>query len=363
MIITLDIMKSVMEYVWQDANNGFRSKLRTLDSKVAELIKTCDDPVERATKVPQWNYDGSSTDQVTGKDSEVVLQPIYCVICPFRGGNGNHFTVLCNTMTNDGTSLTHYTWAKKIFSQQQVKTADPWYGLEQEYVIMHNDLPLGYKDGTVPNIYYCGVGAGPEHSTCRRVAERHYSACIFAGFDISGINAEVSPGQWEFQIGPAKGLTAAMQLLLARFFLIRVAEDYGLSVSFHPKPITYQAAGLNGSGCHANFSTANMRSDGGAEHIMKAIKKLSKNHEFHMKHYGQDNELRMTGTNETSSYTKFSFGQADRGASVRVPNEVIKNKCGYFEDRRPASNCDPYLVTGLLVSTVLDVDSEEIDSS
>ena len=70
-----------------------------------------------------------------------------------------------------------------------------------------------------------------------------------------------------------------------------------------------------------------------------------------MKQYGNHNHLRMTGKHETASYNTFSFGVADRGASIRIPRETEKNKKGYFEDRRPASNMDPYIVTSLIFET------------
>ena len=80
---------------------------------------------------------------------------------------------------------------------------------------------------------------------------------------------------------------------------------------------------------------------------------LEENHELHMENYGTDNHLRMTGKHETASYDKFTFGVANRGASVRIPTETKKNGKGYFEDRRPASNMDPYIVTSLLAQTIL----------
>ena len=70
-----------------------------------------------------------------------------------------------------------------------------------------------------------------------------------------------------------------------------------------------------------------------------------------MEVYGSDNNLRMTGNHETASYDKFSSGIANRGASVRIGNINYDNKKGYFEDRRPSSNCDPYLVTGKIFET------------
>jgi glutamine synthetase len=183
--------------------------------------------------------------------------------------------------------------------------------------------------------------------------DAHLDACIYAGLKISGINAEVAPGQWEFQIGPAEGIEAGDHLWMARYLLERITEDFGSEVyiEYHPKPLQ----GINGSGCHCNYSTNEMREGRedkkGIEFIYEAIKKLEDNHDAHMKVYGADNDQRMTGLHETSSYKKFTYGKANRGCSVRIGNKTVEEGRGYFEDRRPASNCDPYLVTSKIFET------------
>merc|ERR1712127_639632 len=96
-----------------------------------------------------------------------------------------------------------------------------------------------------------------------------------------------------------------------------------------------------------------MREEGGLKIINEAIDKLSIKHVEHMKFYGKDNHLRMTGLNETSSYDTFSYGVGTRDSSIRIPTETVKNKCGYFEDRRPSSNMDPYLVTSTLFDATI----------
>jgi glutamine synthetase len=109
-----------------------------------------------------------------------------------------------------------------------------------------------------------------------------------------------------------------------------------------------------------------MRNEGGIEHIMKAIERLSKNHDIHIKHYdpkgGEDNRRRLTGLHETASIIDFSSGVADRGASIRIPRQVNKDGCGYLEDRRPAANCDPYEVSEALIRTIVLQDWEIQDS-
>ena len=173
------------------------------------------------------------------------------------------------------------------------------------------------------------------------------SNCLISKLSITGLNAEVAPSQWELQVC-AEGIKAGDQLIMLRYILNRTAEQYGLSINYHPKPAE---GDWNGSGCHVNFSTTKMREDGGYQLILDAIKKLEQKHQQHMEAYGADNQLRMTGAHETASYDKFSYGVANRGASVRIPRSTEAEQKGYLEDRRPASNMDPYVVTSMIFAT------------
>jgi glutamine synthetase len=319
------------EYVWIGGDNELRSKTRVL---------------ENSDNILDWDYDGSSTKQAIGSDSEVILKPCASFIDPFRKTTDK--LVLCSTYQSNGTPIynNHRHNASKVFSEK--KEEDPWFGLEQEY-FMYDPLtkkPLGYNDSNIQGQYYCSIGA--ENAFGRIIAEEHLAACLASGVKIGGINAEVAPGQWEFQIGICKGLEAGDHLWIARYILERIAEKHGIAICYHPKPLL---GNWNGSGCHTNYSTKKMRDTNGLDTIYDAMTKLEEKHDEHIKVYGQYNELRLTGLHESSSYTKFSYGKANRGASVRIGNITLNNKCGYFEDRRPGANMDPYLVTSKLFET------------
>jgi glutamine synthetase len=327
----------IAEYIWIGGNNEVRSKTKVLTGDT----------------IPEWNYDGSSTEQASGFDSEVILKPVFNCKCPFR--RNNNILVFCDTFSANGQPLSNRVKANEIFNKN--KEEDPWFGIEQEFFLINplTNRPLGFPDDREPNPqgqYYCSIGAA--NAFGRKILEEHLEACLYAGIKISGINAEVAPGQWEYQIGPCSGINSGDQVWVSRYILERIAENHGVSVSFHPK---FLSGDWNGSGCHTNYSTKSTRegkgNKTGLEVIREHINKLEKKHSEHMKVYGIDNNLRMTGKHETASYETFSWGVANRGASIRIGNETMKNRCGYYEDRRPASNIDPYLVTSKLFETTV----------
>jgi glutamine synthetase len=318
----------IAEYLWLDADNNFRSKIRVMDEN----------------NNADWNFDGSSTNQATTESSEVILKVVYNVNHPFLDGR----LYLCATydINDRPLSNTYYEKATDIFnSNLELK---PWFGLEQEYFIFDKYLTINSSNNSNinnSNIYYCSPINQDQDEV--KISMEHLEACIKAGINVSGNNAEVVQHQWEFQVGPVEGINAGHQLMVARYLLNRIAAKYYKVVNYHPKPIQ----NVNGSGCHINFSTKPMREENGLDIIMNSIEKLKNNHDYHMANYGQDNKMRMTGHHETASYDKFNWGIGSRNTSVRIGYDTYKNKKGYFEDRRPASNIDPYLATSMIFQT------------
>ena len=358
-------MKIIAEYIWIDGNGGLRSKTRTCDIKQSSRtyfsgnIENVDYLNHNIYKY--WNYDGSSTNQADGTDSEVIIKPVRVCKDPFRKNNDYSCTlVLCEAYYPDGRPVATNTRAKAKNIFDKYEELKPWYGIEQEFFIMESisipskisNQPVGIKSIDIAEPqgqYYCSIGS--KNTFGRLVAEEAYQKALYAGIQCSGMNAEVAPSQWEIQVGPCLGIDAADQLVLLRYILERVSECHNVQINFDPKPIS---GDWNGSGCHTNFSTTQMRHDGGYDYILRAIKKLELNHLDHMKVYGKNNKLRMTGKHETASYETFTYGVANRGSSIRIPRDTEKNKKGYFEDRRPASNMDPYLVTSMILQTIAE---------
>ena len=334
---------TVVEYIWIDGTmENCRSKARTVTKQVTSV-----------DQLSKWNFDGSSTGQAPGDDSEVILVPRSIYRDPFRGGQ--HLLCMCECEDPHGNPLPSNTRANaaKIFSDPKVDGEVPWYGIEQEYALLDakTNWPLGWPEQGFPGPqgpYYCAVGANKISG--REICDAHFKACLYAGLQISGTNGEVMPSQWEYQIGPCEGISSGDQMWISRYLLERICEMADVVVTFDPKPIP---GDWNGSGAHCNYSTASMRADGGLEVIKKAIGKLEAKHDEHIKAYGEGNERRLTGAHETASIDAFSWGFANRGASVRVGRDVEREGKGYFEDRRPASNMDPYVVTSLIAKTTI----------
>lgn len=354
----------MLEYVWIDADNETRCKTKVVHKEDVAFEDLSD-----------WNYDGSSTKQAPGEDSEVIIKPRAMYPDPFRR-EGNNYIVLTDTYDPQGNAIPTNTrnLAARVFAEKTEE--EPWFGIEQEYTMFKDGRPLGWPKCSArsfggPTVqlgfpggqgpYYCSAGADVAFG--RELVEQHLEHCLYAGLNVSGINAEVMPGQWEYQVGPCVGIDSGDMLWMSRYILQRVGEQHGVVISFLPKPIP---GDWNGAGCHTNFSTKTMREvDGSLDSVIyPALDKLGARHQQHMAVYGAGNEERLTGRHETASIDTFKYGVADRGASIRIGNGTAKDGKGYFEDRRPASNMDPYVVTAMIYDTcILDAQfAAEFDS-
>lgn len=322
-----------IEYVWLDGKKTVRSKTKVMGRN--ENWSECYMPTD-PEDIPDWNYDGSSTYQAFTESSEVFLYPVKVYPNPFvRSGSG--CIVLCKTSD----PLCSVTIAEEIFREKPDDR--PMFGLEQEFFIIDQGTgkPLGWPINGEPKAqgdYYCSVGAGCAFG--RDYIDECMERLIEMKIPVTGMNYEVAPGQAEFQVCDV-GLDGAHALIMLRYVLARVGERYNYSIEYDPKPIQ---GNWNGSGCHVNFSTEAMRNEGGYEIIKGCMDYLERSHRDDLKLYGKNNEKRLTGKHETSSMDQFSWGVANRATSVRVPTQTEKENKGYFEDRRPASNIDPYLV-------------------
>lgn len=349
---------SLVEYIWLDGC----APTRQIRSK-ARVVGLPENP--SVSDFPQWSFDGSSTNQAEGHDSDCLLEPVYFVSDPVRG-EGNYL-VVAEVLNSDGTPHVSNSRAQlRAVLDAGAGKDQPWLGFEQEYTMFDKVAPLGWPEQGFPapqGPYYCGVGS--KQIFGRELAEEHATLCMEAGLMFYGINAEVMPGQWEFQIGyrgvegeDGDALVVCDHMLLARWLMHRASEAYGIHVSLENKPIK---GDWNGAGMHTNFSTEPMRKAGtGKKAIDDAIKRLEDKHAEHIAIYGDKLSERLTGQHETSSINDFSAGSADRGCSIRIPQMVELKGYGYLEDRRPGANADPYLVAARLCATVSAVDEEVV---
>lgn len=356
-------MDNCLEYIWIDAYGNLRSKTRIIrnqDDKMNNLYFEFNDnqkyptTIEEANKMfpPVWTFDGSSTGQAEGHDSDILLIPVYVKPDPFRS-QYTSYLVLCDTFNKDLTPHDTNYRVKCIETAEMVKDKKFLFGIEQEYVLYGRDgIPYKWISDREPGCgkqgpYYCSSGG--DRTFGREIVEEHLKMCDKAGLNICGINAEVMPSQWEFQIGVLDARNVCDQLWLARYILNRVCEKYDCWANFYPKPMK---GDWNGSGCHTNVSTEVMREDGGYKFIIEACEKMRKYHYEHIDVYGDHNEERLTGAHETSGIDEYDYGISHRGKSVRIPLGVVNEKKGYLEDRRPASNMNPYRVVERLMRTI-----------
>jgi glutamine synthetase len=327
-----------LEYIWLD---GYKPT-QSLRSKT-KIVKDFSGKLEDC---PMWSFDGSSTEQAPGGSSDCLLKPVYIISDPQRK---NGYLVMAEVLNADGTP--HASNGRATIDDDD---NDFWFGFEQEYFLWDpsTEKPLGFPAGGYPGPqgpYYCSVGA--KNAYGRQIVEEHLDACLEAGLNVEGINAEVAAGQWEFQIFAKGAKEAGDQIWLGRYLLERIGEKYGVSINWHCKPLG--ALDWNGSGMHANFSNETLRKGGSKDVFDKICEAFRPVVKEHIEVYGADNHLRLTGKHETASIHDFSYGVSDRGASIRIPVSVpVSGWKGYLEDRRPNSAADPYKVAARIIKTV-----------
>ena len=327
---------SKLEYIWLDGyepTQSLRSKTQ-IKSDFGGTLEEC----------PIWSFDGSSTEQADGADSDCLLKPVAIFPDP---GRHDAYLVMTEVLNADGSA--HVSNGRATIEEDD---DDYWFGFEQEYFLwdVMTDLPPGFPTGGFPRAqgpFYCSVGAN--NTFGRDCVEEHLDTCIEAGINVEGINAEVMMGQWEFQVFGKGAGNAGDEVWMARYIMERTGEKYGIAVDWHPKPVK---GDWNGSGMHANFSNGAMRDQGGKEMMTKICETFGENIDRHISVYGADNDQRLTGLHETQAIDKFSYGEFDRGASIRIPVETLQNDWkGRLEDRRPASNGDPYKIAAVIIQT------------
>ena len=336
--------KYKLEYIWLDGYDpvpNLRGKTQVKEYPSFPKLE----------QLPNWGFDGSSTRQAEGRSSDCLLKPV--AVYP-DSTKKNGVLVMCEVMMPDGVTP-HPTNARATILD------DPgaWFGFEQEYFLYQDGVPLGFPIGggfpPPQGEYYTGVGYKNVGSIAREIVDTHLELCLDAGINHEGINAEVAKGQWEFQVFGKGSKSAADQVWMARYLLIRLCEQYGVDVNFHCKPLG-KDVDWNGSGMHSNFSTKHMREVGGKEYFEALMAAFDKYKNEHIAVYGPDNHLRLTGLHETQSIDKFNYGIANRGASIRVPHSFANNGYkGYLEDRRPNSQGDPYKIASRILQTIATV--------
>ena len=337
-----------LDYIWLDGYTptaNIRTKSQVLEAGAFN---------GNLEDIPTWGFDGSSTRQAEGHDSDCILKPVRSYSNPLRD---NSYFVLCEVFSRDGSR--HQSNYRDLIDDSE--GAEFWFGFEQEYVLMSsNGRPLGFPDGGYPEPqgpYYCAVGS--HNVEGRDLVDEHFDACVAAGIGVTGINAEVMLGQWEFQCFGKGAKRAADDLIMARFLLSLISEKHGVVANMDPKPIS---GDWNGSGLHSNFSYDHLRDVGGRDYIEALCRGFEPFHKEHIAVYGAGNELRLTGAHETASIDRFSFGASNRGASIRIPLYTTTHDWkGYLEDRRPASDADPYQVVRRIMQTVKIAHQEALE--
>jgi len=347
------------EYIWTDgkSSKNVRSKTKYMIWDRSK-IRTPEDFIK---SVPEWSYDGSSTNQANTEESDCVLKPVKVVPNTLENSRIPSFIVLCEVMNPDGTPHESNTRANLLERLEETELYDMWFSVEQEFIMTNavTGNPLGwdeYSDGepAPQGDYYCGVG--PDVVVGRELMEAHAFACNNSGISVGGTNAEVMLSQWEYQLDAKPAIQSADNLIISRFILQRLGERMHIGISYDPKPVEGE---WNGSGAHINFSTKYMRESADMDYMNLICSSMGAYHDKSIEVYGEGNERRLTGEHETSSIDKFTWGELDRTASIRIPIYTVKNDGkGYLEDRRPGANVDPYEAFSYLLGVTNNISEE-----
>ena len=204
----------LLEYIWIDGFGKARSKTKVYNKHEAII-----------SELPKWNYDGSSTGQAPGGDSEVIIKPRVIYDDPFR--KGEHKLILCDTWLPNGQPHPTNTRVVAVEIFNKKPELKPWFGIEQEFFLTTSGYPLGFPidRNSMPlsqGEYYCGTGG--QKAIGRECIEDAFQKCLYAGLKLTGLNAEVAPAQWEFQVC-AEGIEAADELVIMRYILDRTVHN------------------------------------------------------------------------------------------------------------------------------------------
>ncbi len=285
-------------------------------------VKECDS-FPKLEQSPFWSFGGSSIKEAEGKNSDFALKPV--AVYP-DGARKNGALAACEVVTPDGVAP-HPSNARATI----LDDPDAWFGFEQEYFLYRDGRPLGFPEHGFPapqDPFCASVGYKNVDDIARQVVEEHLDLYLEAG-----VNAEVAKGQWEFQIFGEGSKKAADEIWMARYIFQWLDEKDGVDVEHQCKPLG--DTNWNGSGVHAIFSTEYIREKGGRDYFEKLMAAFYKSKADDIAAHGPDNHLRLTSLREKASIDAFSYGVADRGASIRIPHSFINNDYGgYLEDRR-----------------------------
>tara|TARA_Y100001963_G_scaffold146476_1_gene221484 strand:- start:2390 stop:3496 length:1107 start_codon:yes stop_codon:yes gene_type:complete len=341
------------EYVWTD---GYETP--NLRSKVRYMTMTTNPTT--ASDVESWSFDGSSTQQAELTDSDLTLKPVRLYKDPFYTGEMRSFFVLCEVENSKGKPHVSNTRAelRKVAPAEDMGFE---FGFEQEYLLINPknrqpyNWPMGKNDDGDETVmfpapqgrYYCGTG---DFVKGRDFADEHAELCFSAGINIGGTNAEVLLSQWEYQIQHTNAVDACDDLMMARYIAEKLGEKYGVAINVVPKP--FPGDDWNGSGCHINFSTPTFAAGkADSKYIDELLAEVAEDHSDHIRSYGEGNNDRLTGKNETPHIDDFEWGNGDRSVAIRIPSSGT-----HLEDRRPGANMNPYTAVKSLLKSLLNAE-------